>query len=98
MAKKKIKKGEVQEEEQALEAAPAEEAPAPAEDSLAKSLGGKSMKFSEVAELSSRQKAAQIILALGDEAAAAIYRILPVEDVEKLTYEITRLESVSPDV
>ena len=98
MAKKKIKKGEVQEEEQALEAAPAEEAPAPAEDSLAKSLGGKSMKFAEVAELTSRQKAAQIIIALGDEAAAAIYRNLPEEDVEKLTYEITRLETVSPEV
>lgn len=98
MAKKKIKKGEVQEEEQALEAAPAEAPSAPQEDSLAKSLGGKSMKFAEVAELTSRQKAAQIIIALGDEAAAAIYRNLPEEDVEKLTYEITRLESVSPEV
>ena len=98
MAKKKIKKGEVQEEEQALEAAPAEASSAPQEDSLAKSLGGKSMKFAEVAELTSRQKAAQIIIALGDEAAAAIYRNLPEEDVEKLTYEITRLESVSPEV
>ncbi len=98
MAKKKIKKGEVQEETPDVEEAPAQEAAAPAEDSLAKSLGGKSMKFAEVAELTSRQKAAQIIIALGDEAAAAIYRNLPEEDVEKLTYEITRLESVSPEV
>jgi flagellar motor switch protein FliG len=98
MAKKKIKKGEVQEETPDVEEAPASEPAAPAEDSLAKSLGGKSMKFAEVAELTSRQKAAQIIIALGDEAAAAIYRNLPEEDVEKLTYEITRLESVSPEV
>lgn len=101
MAKKKIKKGEVQEEAPALEAVNPDEQPTPAENeesSLAKSLGGKSLRFSEVAELSSRQKAAQIIIALGDEAAAAIYRNLPEEDVEKLTYEITRLESVSPEV
>ncbi len=101
MAKKKIKKGEVQEEPSALDLGEKPEPPIAAEteeSSLAKSLSGKSLRFSEVAELSSRQKAAQIIIALGDEAAAAIYRNLPEEDVEKLTYEITRLESVSPEV
>ena len=101
MAKKKIKKGEVQEEPSALDLGENPEPPIAAEteeSSLAKSLSGKSLRFSEVAELSSRQKAAQIIIALGDEAAAAIYRNLPEEDVEKLTYEITRLESVSPEV
>ncbi len=98
MAKKKMKKGEVVEE--AAEEAAAAEAPSGGNPSgdMAEALSGKSLRFAETDALTPRQKAAQIIIALGDDAAAAIYRNLPEEDVEKLTYEITRFESVSPEI
>ncbi len=48
--------------------------------------------------LSPRQKAAQIIISLGTDAASGIYRHLQEEEVERLTYEITRQQSVSPEV
>lgn len=98
MAKKKMKKGEVVEE--AAEEVAAAEAPAggDASGNMAEALSGKSLRFAETDALTPRQKAAQIIIALGDDAAAAIYRNLPEEDVEKLTYEITRFESVSPEI
>lgn len=96
MAKKKIKKGEA---EATPAAAPVEE-PVQEETpaTTASSIDGRSLRFAETDALTPRQKAAQIIIALGDDAAAAIYRNLPEEDVEKLTYEITRLESVSPEI
>ena len=98
MAKKKMKKGEVVEE--AAEEVAAAEAPGggDASGNMAEALSGKSLRFAETDALTPRQKAAQIIIALGDDAAAAIYRNLPEEDVEKLTYEITRFESVSPEI
>lgn len=96
MAKKKIKKGEA---EATPAAAPVEE-PVQEETpaTTTSSIDGRSLRFAETDALTPRQKAAQIIIALGDDAAAAIYRNLPEEDVEKLTYEITRLESVSPEI
>ncbi len=95
MAKKKIKKGQT-EEISALTEAEAEVASPTLTPTS--SVDGKSLRFAETNALTPRQKAAQIIIALGDDAAAAIYRHLPEEDVEKLTYEITRLESVPPEV
>ncbi len=48
--------------------------------------------------LSPRQKAAQIIISLGTDAASGIYKHLQEEEVERLTYEITRQENVPPEV
>ncbi|GAB1477111.1 flagellar motor switch protein FliG [Bacillota bacterium] len=48
--------------------------------------------------LNSRQKAAQIIISLGTDAASGIYKHLQEEDVEKLTYEITRQNSIPPSM
>lgn len=51
-----------------------------------------------VRSLTSRQKAAQVIISLGADVASGIYKHLHEEDIEKLTYEITKQESVSPEV
>lgn len=48
-------------------------------------------------ELNSKQKAAQVIISLGTDIASTIYKHLQEEEIEKLTYEITRQESVSPE-
>lgn len=48
--------------------------------------------------LTPRQKAAQIIISLGTDAASSIYKHLQEEEVEKLTYEITRQQSVPPEI
>ena len=48
--------------------------------------------------LTPRQKAAQIIISLGTDAASSIYKHLQEDEVEKLTYEITRQQSVPPEV
>lgn len=47
--------------------------------------------------LTSKQKAAQVIISLGAEVASSIYKHLAEEEIEKLTYEITRQESVKPE-
>ncbi|MDR3295269.1 MAG: flagellar motor switch protein FliG [Clostridiales Family XIII bacterium] len=47
--------------------------------------------------LNSRQKAAQVVISLGSDIAANVYKHMPEEDIEKITYEIARQESVSPD-
>ncbi|MDD2218319.1 MAG: flagellar motor switch protein FliG [Eubacteriales bacterium] len=51
-----------------------------------------------VKSLTSKQKAAQVIISLGADVASRIYKHLHEEDIEKLTYEITRQESLAPDV
>lgn len=51
-----------------------------------------------MASLTPRQKAAQIIISLGTDTASSIYKHLQEEEVEKLTYEITRQQSVSPEI
>jgi len=51
-----------------------------------------------LASLTPRQKAAQIIISLGTDTASSIYKHLQEEEVEKLTYEITRQQSVSPEI
>lgn len=48
-------------------------------------------------ELTPRQKAAQIIISLGADVASSIYKHLQEEEIEKITYEITRQDSVSPE-
>ncbi|MDD4565426.1 MAG: flagellar motor switch protein FliG [Eubacteriales bacterium] len=47
--------------------------------------------------LSPRKKAAQVIISLGADIASTIYKHLQEEEIEKLTYEISRQESVPPD-
>ena len=49
-------------------------------------------------KINSRQKAAQIIISLGADIASSIYKHLQEDDIEKITYEITRQESVEPEV
>lgn len=48
--------------------------------------------------LTSKQKAAQVIISLGSDVASNIYKHLHEEEIEKLTYEITRQESVAPEL
>lgn len=48
--------------------------------------------------LNSRQKAAQVVISLGADIASKVYKHLNEEDIEKVTFEITRQESVAPDV
>ena len=46
--------------------------------------------------LSGLRKAAILLVLLGDEAASAVYRNLPQEEVQRLTQEITELDYISP--
>jgi flagellar motor switch protein FliG len=48
--------------------------------------------------LTPRQKAAQVVIALGADIASSIYKHLQEDEIEILTYEITRQESVPPEV
>jgi flagellar motor switch protein FliG len=49
-------------------------------------------------KISGIQKAATLLVLLGDTAAAAVYRHLPQEEVEELTREIARIDVVSPNL
>jgi flagellar motor switch protein FliG len=49
-------------------------------------------------KISGLQKAAMLMVMLGDKAAASIYRQLPQEEVEELTREIARVGVVSPEL
>jgi flagellar motor switch protein FliG len=49
-------------------------------------------------KISGLQKAAMLMVMLGDKAAASIYRQLPQEEVEELTREIARIGVVSPEL
>ncbi len=48
--------------------------------------------------LTPRQKAAQVVISLGADIASSIYKHLQEEEIEILTYEITRQDSVPPEV
>lgn len=48
--------------------------------------------------LTPRQKAAQVVISLGADIASSIYKHLAEDEIEILTYEITRQESVPPEV
>lgn len=48
--------------------------------------------------LTPRQKAAQVIISLGADTASNIYRYLAEDEIEKLTYEITRQDNIKPEV
>jgi flagellar motor switch protein FliG len=47
--------------------------------------------------ISSKQKAAQVIIALGSDVAAGVYKFMNEDDIEKITYEIARQDAVSPE-
>lgn len=49
-------------------------------------------------KLTSRQKAAAIIISLGAEDASKIYKFLKEDEIEQLTYEISRLQQLKPEV
>lgn len=48
--------------------------------------------------LTPRQKAAQVVISLGADIASSIYKHLSEDEIEILTYEITRQGSISPEV
>jgi len=49
-------------------------------------------------KLSGKQKAAAIIISLGADDASKIYKFLKEDEIEQLTYEISRLQHLSPQV
>lgn len=49
-------------------------------------------------KLTSKQKAAAIIISLGADDASKIYKFLREDEIENLTYEISRLQKLSPDM
>ncbi|MCL2055937.1 MAG: flagellar motor switch protein FliG [Oscillospiraceae bacterium] len=50
-----------------------------------------------MANLTDPQKAATIVISLGSEAAAAVYKHLSEEDIEKLTYEIAKIQKLGAE-
>ena len=52
----------------------------------------------EFKSLSGMRKAAILLVVLGDEAASAVYKNLPEEDLRILTEEITELDFISPEI
>jgi flagellar motor switch protein FliG len=52
----------------------------------------------EIKTLSGTRKAAILLVVLGDEAASAVYKNLPEEDLRILTEEITELDFISPEI
>jgi flagellar motor switch protein FliG len=49
-------------------------------------------------DLTPRQKAAQVVISLGADIASSIYKHLSEDEIEILTYEITRQGSIAPEV
>ncbi len=49
-------------------------------------------------DLTSKQKAAQVVISLGADVASSIYKHLAEEDIEKITYEITRQDYIAPEM
>jgi flagellar motor switch protein FliG len=56
------------------------------------------MMETESKSLSGIRKAAIFLVVLGDEAASAVYKNLPEEDLRNLTEEITELDFISPEI
>jgi flagellar motor switch protein FliG len=50
-----------------------------------------------MATLTEAQKAATIVISLGSEAAAQVYKYLSEEEIEKLTYEIAKIQKLSSE-
>ncbi len=58
---------------------------------------GRSIVLSKKATLTGKQKAAIFIIAIGHEVAAEIFKHLKEEEVEAITFEIARLEKITPE-
>ncbi len=54
--------------------------------------------MSEGEQLTGKKKAAILLVLLGDEAAAGVYRSLPEEELRAITREISELEYISPEL
>ncbi len=48
--------------------------------------------------MTSKQKAAQVVISLGADVASSIYKHLAEDDIEKITYEITRQDYIAPEM
>lgn len=49
-------------------------------------------------DLTSKQKAAQVVISLGADVASSIYKHLAEDDIEKITYEITKQDYIAPEM
>jgi len=58
---------------------------------------GRQLDMAVEQKLTGKQKAAAILVSIGTEAASKIYKNLKEDEVEELTYEITRLQNISSD-
>ncbi len=54
-------------------------------------------KSSKVKDMNGRQKAAIFLVTLGSEISAEIFKHLREDEIETLTFEIARLETVEPE-
>ena len=61
------------------------------------SSSGSSKKSKDVKTLNGRQKAAIFLVSLGSEISSEIFKHLREDEIETLTFEIARLETVEPD-
>ena len=50
-----------------------------------------------ISELTTSQKAAAVIIALGAENASHIFKFLKEDEIEQITFEIARLQNISPE-
>lgn len=60
-------------------------------------VGGKHMQ-SDMSQLSGKQKAAILLISLGPDVSAQVFKHLSEEEIEKLTLEITNIRKVEPDI
>jgi flagellar motor switch protein FliG len=77
-----------------MAAAQASSAPSAPKD---KPSSGSSKKAKDVKALNGRQKAAIFLVSLGSEISSEIFKHLREDEIEQLTFEIARLETVEPD-
>src|SRR5690349_9160232 len=56
------------------------------------------MRQPSIASMTGLQKAAVLMIMIGDEAASTLYRNLPEHDVQQITQEIASLDYVSPQL
>lgn len=62
-----------------------------------KSSSSSSKKAKDVKSLTGRQKAAIFLVSLGSEISSEIFKHLREDEIETLTFEIARLETVEPE-
>ncbi|MDR0402959.1 MAG: flagellar motor switch protein FliG, partial [Treponema sp.] len=59
--------------------------------------GGSSSKKKGAKEFTGRQKAAIFLVSVGSEISSEIFKYLREDEIETLTFEIARLETIEPE-